>query len=357
MGWLRKTVKKIGKGIKKIGKKIGKAFKSILKPFAKVFNKLGPLGSIAMMMILPGIGQMLAGFGSGWVATNIGAFAGKAVSFVGNAINFVATAPQKIFQTITGGITNGWNGLFTDPIKGGAKGGTWWNNFKTEMGNTWTSSGITDVATGATDVGKGNWFDYSEQGATRLKNFGKDFSKMGTDIKGLFKGDSKTPITSAEADNMLDYTDPSIMERDFRIVPDGAIAKLRQGAGTFTKKLSDITVPGVGDVGDLAWGGSAAITAYNAYSQFNPDDPQGSGGSGLNALAEEQLYGGDQGGLYDMTKVKAWAYNPNIGATENSINYQNLYNQALGFPPDFNPMYSPYYGETYNQSFSRQLEA
>ena len=35
MGWLRKTIKKIGRGIKKIGKKIGKAFKSVLKPFAK----------------------------------------------------------------------------------------------------------------------------------------------------------------------------------------------------------------------------------------------------------------------------------------------------------------------------------
>jgi hypothetical protein len=59
MGWLRKKGKQLRKGIKKIGKKIGRAFKSILKPFAKVFNKLGPLGSMAMMFIFPGIGQIL----------------------------------------------------------------------------------------------------------------------------------------------------------------------------------------------------------------------------------------------------------------------------------------------------------
>lgn len=48
-----------------------------------------------MMMILPGIGQMMAGFGAGAVTQTLGAFAGNAVKFVGNAINFVATAPQK----------------------------------------------------------------------------------------------------------------------------------------------------------------------------------------------------------------------------------------------------------------------
>ena len=74
MGWLKKKIKQLGKGIKKIGKKIGGAFKKILKPFAKIFNKLGPLGSIALMMILPGLGTLIAGWGAG-ILGGTGAFA------------------------------------------------------------------------------------------------------------------------------------------------------------------------------------------------------------------------------------------------------------------------------------------
>ena len=114
MGWLRKTIKKIGKGIKKVGKKIGKAFKKVLKPFAKIFNKLGPLGTIALSMFLPGIGTALAGWGAG-----MGNVLGTMIKFVGNAINYVATAPQKIFGTITDAIGASWNTL------AGATTGTW----------------------------------------------------------------------------------------------------------------------------------------------------------------------------------------------------------------------------------------
>ena len=48
MGWLRKTFKKIGKGIKKAFMKFG-----------KFMGKIGVLGQVAMMFILPGIGAAL----------------------------------------------------------------------------------------------------------------------------------------------------------------------------------------------------------------------------------------------------------------------------------------------------------
>jgi len=52
MGKLRKIGKKIGRGIKSIGKK----FKKGLGKIARAFGKLGPLGSIALSFIIPGIG-------------------------------------------------------------------------------------------------------------------------------------------------------------------------------------------------------------------------------------------------------------------------------------------------------------
>jgi len=361
MGFFRKTFKKIGRGIKKIGKKIGKAFKSIIKPFAKVFNKLGPIGSIAMMMILPGIGQMMAGFGAGFAgSTNaLVSLAGNAVKFVGNAINFVATAPQKILGSITNGITNAWNGLTGAQLPAGQN--SWFDNFKSDMTKTWTSGGAIDTTgnisgTKGKLVGEGNFFDYSTQGQAKLESFTKDFGKMGTDIKDVFKKDTRTPIGEGQVDKVLETTDPSILERDFKVVPDGAVAKLRQGAGETMTKIKDVTVPGVGTVGDVAWGTNAGLTAYNAYSTFNPQEMEVLGGSGMGILAEEQLYGGDQGGMYNQTPP-TWSYNQNMSVAQNQQNAVNAWNSNYGFPQGFDPYATPGYGFSYEQWLQQQMAA
>jgi len=119
MGWLRKTFKKIGKGIKK-------AFKS----FGKFMGKIGILGQVAMMFILPGIGNALASglggalglqgvtgmsslVGAAGTATSAGTGllgsgsallqgAGKVLQFAGK----VASMPGKIFSSVTKGVTS-----------------------------------------------------------------------------------------------------------------------------------------------------------------------------------------------------------------------------------------------------------
>jgi len=83
MGWIRKKAKQIGKGIKSVFKGVGKAFNKV---FGGLFKKLGPIGSIALMFFLPGIGQLFSqglswlqgGFsslasGSTWAAGTAGA--------------------------------------------------------------------------------------------------------------------------------------------------------------------------------------------------------------------------------------------------------------------------------------------
>ena len=55
MGFLRKVGKKIGRGIRKIGRAIKKGFGKL----TKAFGKLGPIGHIAMSLILPGMGGVL----------------------------------------------------------------------------------------------------------------------------------------------------------------------------------------------------------------------------------------------------------------------------------------------------------
>ena len=83
MGWIRKKAKQIGKGIKSVFNGVGKAFNKV---FGGLFKKLGPIGSIALMFFLPGIGQLFSqglswlqgGFsslasGSTWAAGTAGA--------------------------------------------------------------------------------------------------------------------------------------------------------------------------------------------------------------------------------------------------------------------------------------------
>ena len=119
MGFLRKVFKKIGKGIKKAFSKFG-----------KFMGKIGILGQVAMMFILPGIGNALASglgsalglqgvtgmsslVGAAGTATSAGTGllgsssailqgAGKVLQFAGK----VASMPGKVFSSITKGVTS-----------------------------------------------------------------------------------------------------------------------------------------------------------------------------------------------------------------------------------------------------------
>ena len=138
--------KKIGKGIKKVFKKIGKAIKKQFKRFGKFMNKIGVLGQVAMMFILPGVGGALmkglsgafksivgqtaaqagataaagtaaAGTAAAGAGTATGMMASKSALIRGagtvlqSAGNFVS-AGAKAFSTVTEGITS-FMGEFT----------------------------------------------------------------------------------------------------------------------------------------------------------------------------------------------------------------------------------------------------
>ena len=114
MGWLRKKAKQIGRAIKKVGKKLKKGFGKV----AKAFGKLGPIGTIAMSFILPGLGSAMSGwlgnFGQGVMKmlpegmstfiSNVGTEIHKVASGIGEGIG-------KVFGKITDGIEYGMNKL------------------------------------------------------------------------------------------------------------------------------------------------------------------------------------------------------------------------------------------------------
>jgi len=120
MGFLSKAWKGIKKGVKSIGKGIKSAFKK----FGKFMGEIGILGQLAMMFILPGIGNAIlgtagtaatvAGVGGATVTAaaipasgllggalgSVGVAAGKAAVWVGNKV----AAAKSVFSNITQGV-------------------------------------------------------------------------------------------------------------------------------------------------------------------------------------------------------------------------------------------------------------
>ena len=108
MGFFSKVFKGIKKGFKKIGKGIKKGFAK----FGKFMGKLGIMGQIAMMFIMPGIGGALMKGLGGIGQSLMTAMAGSgniilqgAAKVMQGAANFVSKA-SNVFRNVTEGVTN-----------------------------------------------------------------------------------------------------------------------------------------------------------------------------------------------------------------------------------------------------------
>lgn len=100
-------LKKVFKGVGKVFKKIGKAIKRQFKRFGKFMNKIGIVGQIAMMFILPGIGNALLSNLGGWAAT-LGSKAGFLAKGLGKVLagaHRFGTAIKAGFNSITTAVT------------------------------------------------------------------------------------------------------------------------------------------------------------------------------------------------------------------------------------------------------------
>lgn len=95
MGKLRKIGKKIVKGIKTGLKSIGKAFKSAFKGIGKFIGKLGPIGMLGMMLLMPQMVSWWSSFGQ-WAGT-----LGKGFGTVMRGIHKAGTMLGKAYSTVT----------------------------------------------------------------------------------------------------------------------------------------------------------------------------------------------------------------------------------------------------------------
>ena len=100
MGYLKKQFKRIFRGIKKTLAPIGKALKNGLGEVGKFFGSMGPLGTLALTLMLPGIG-------AAW--TSFGAWAGAQGGLIGGVMNGIAQAGNlagKVYSSVSGMISD-----------------------------------------------------------------------------------------------------------------------------------------------------------------------------------------------------------------------------------------------------------
>lgn len=121
-----KIVKGVVKRVKKVGKKVWEGAKDLLGKVGKAFGKLGPIGTIALSFMLPGLGTAFSaawGNAATWLTgTGQNAFfravgeGMKYMSKVGgyfkDSISKVSDAIGKTFSDIGGNITDGANKFF-----------------------------------------------------------------------------------------------------------------------------------------------------------------------------------------------------------------------------------------------------
>ena len=99
--------KKIGKFIKRGLKKVGKFFKRAFKKVGKFVGKLGPVGMLGMMLIMPQLGSWWSDFGA-WAGELKGPFGGlmkgihKSGEFVSSAASSVTEGISNLIKSIPG---------------------------------------------------------------------------------------------------------------------------------------------------------------------------------------------------------------------------------------------------------------
>lgn len=201
--------KKIFKGVKKVFKKIGKSIKRAFKKVGKFMGKLGILGQIGLMFLLPGIGTLL-----GNTATFLGASSNALIQGAGkilqSAVNF-GSKVGKVFSTVT------------DAVGGFVKemGGT----FLKKMGVSpeWLASkGLGTADTFA--EGFRGWMDGVGQSIQGIKDMPGVLDPFKKDALGL--DFNQRSIASRAADSVADVVPASSSEAALQAIDEAASGSL-----------------------------------------------------------------------------------------------------------------------------------
>tara|TARA_R110001632_G_scaffold54424_3_gene133357 strand:- start:3122 stop:4459 length:1338 start_codon:yes stop_codon:yes gene_type:complete len=285
MGIFSKVWKSVKKGFKGAFKGISKGIKSAFKKFGKFMGKIGIVGQLAMMFVLPGVGGALmgklgAGIGSGFgKLTGALAKGGKIAQAAGKVLEAGASfakAGHSAFKTVTEGIGN-FVGEFSKTALKKIPGMTKLAPSLTSASDTFFTK--SSVLVDGKMVSKSAWSAVQDSvvanasnvtanfqaGLKNLGGAGKVFTASGANTVAASKaivgaGGANIPSATAESSSLLG--DPSAVN---------SVGPLKEGY-----QLPGTTAPsGVTNIGDI----KGAVTNVNTDKGFFESFGSGAGGS------------------------------------------------------------------------------
>lgn len=147
MGKLRKIGKKIARGIRKVGRKLKKGLGKV----AKAFGKLGPLGSLALSFILPGVGGAISNWFGNLPSSN---FLVKIVNGIKDGASFIKDGVGTVFNKVTDAIEYGMNAVSKPFMQEGARGtGSAFRDFVSDVTGGFVEKSTVGVEDAATKLG------------------------------------------------------------------------------------------------------------------------------------------------------------------------------------------------------------
>ena len=217
MGKLRKIGKKIGRGIKSVGKK----FKKGLGKIAKAFGKLGPIGSIALSFMLPGIGTWISSVAQG------SSFLAPIAQGLVNAGNFIKDGVGTVFNRVTDAIEYSMNKV-SSFVGGEGMAGSNFRNWVSETTGGFvepSTEGIQDMSIPAdtkvlkTPGGKEMTFEVPESTISPEAQVGIGGPKMPKPPKGM-----KDPVfvDGIDADLKKGFYEQADLDKFYKGEPIGA---------------------------------------------------------------------------------------------------------------------------------------
>ena len=319
MGFLKKIVKKVAKGVKKVVKGVGKVVKKVAKGVAKGIDKLGIVGQIGMMFVMPyamgALGPVWQSFG-GFAKTMMGS-SNLLYKGIGYAANGIFTAGNMIgsaYKSVTGVIDGAVKGIADTVGLGDAytNFGNWASNaqnkgaeFAKSLGfGTPTESTVLD------SLIKDNYQVFDEDGFNKklLSNIGSEGVSSET-LKNLGMTDLQN-----YADAFPTISDsPSLLASNQQTFKDGfnvtKLGEIGQGqvklnVDTLTGGTKDTFLDELGSFVKEEAGNSIKLAlqdkiSSSIYRAFGVNQDQASGPA-------SQFYGTDIGGISDYTDPKQY---------------------------------------------------
>lgn len=212
MGKLRKIGKKIGRGIKSVGRK----FKKGLGKIAKAFGKLGPIGSIALSFMLPGIGTWISSVAQG------SSFLAPIAQGLVNAGNFIKDGVGTVFNRVTDAIEYSMNKV-SSFVGGEGMAGSNFRNWVSETTGGFvepSTEGIQDMSIPAdtkvlkTPGGKEMTFEVPESTISPEAQVGIGGPKMPKPPKGMSK--DAVFVDGIDTDLKAGFYEPADLDKFYK---------------------------------------------------------------------------------------------------------------------------------------------